>query len=89
MDTYEARRLLEKLPGLVSAAAEQRFRCFRETKDGGTEEVTVTILDRGPESGGTRYLCEVTTEDGRRASGNASDNVQVAISVVHWYKLDR
>ena len=82
MDTSEIRSFLNKLPGIRAAYEVKVFRCWRETKDGGDEEVTLTILDRGPESAVSRYSCEVTTEDGRYASGNSSDNVQAAIALV-------
>jgi hypothetical protein len=89
MDALEIRDFLEKLPGIQSAAALLKFSCWRETKDGGSEEVIVTILDRGSEGGSTRYGCEVTTADGRRASGNSSYNVQATIAMVHWSDLDK
>lgn len=88
MDIEATRTFLEQLPGLQAAYIVHTFRCWRDTKDGGAEEVTVSILDRGPEARASRYTCEVTTADGRRASGNANDNVQVAIAVVHWENLD-
>ncbi len=78
---------LNKLPKLSDAAHVTTFKCYRETRDGGTQEVTVEILDAGPEVEGDRYRC-VARSDGKAASGNPADRVEVVLSSVHWWNLD-
>lgn len=50
-------------------------------------EVTVAILDGGPENPNARYCAKATTEDGRQASGNACESVQTALQIVHWHEI--
>ncbi len=75
------------LPRLSEAAHVTTFKCYRKTADGRTQEVTVEILDAGPEVEGDRYRC-VARSDGKAASGNPHDRVEVVLSSVHWWDLD-
>ncbi len=72
---------------LFEAAHVTTFKCYRETADGGPQEVTVEIHDAGPEVEGARYSC-VARSDGKEASGNSHDRVEVVLSSVHWWKLN-
>jgi hypothetical protein len=81
---------LNRLPRLFEAAHVTTFKCYRETADGGLQEVTVEIHDAGPEMEGARYSCVARTndDDGKTASGNPHDRVEVVLSSVHWWDLD-
>src|SRR3712207_9118855 len=70
---------LNKLPRLSEAAHVTTFKCYRETADGGPKEVIVEIHDSGPEVEGARYSCEARSDDGKEASGNRADRVEVAL----------
>ena len=51
------------------------------------QEVEVEILDAGTECNHGRYQCRATL-GGRTAYGNSNDNLQTALSLVQWQKLD-
>ncbi len=78
---------LNNLPRLSEAAHVTTFKCYRETDDGGMQEVTVEILDEGPEVEHARYSCVARSNDDKAASGNPADRVEVALSFVHWQNL--
>ena len=50
----------------------------------GGNRIAVTILDAGPTDSRNRYSVKATTEDGRKARGNAADSISTALSIVHW-----
>ena len=52
-------------------------------------EVSVDVFDRGSEAGNSRYSCSVTPEDGEMVTGNSASSIEEAISVVHWWELDK
>jgi hypothetical protein len=64
------------------------FKGYRKRKDGGIKEVTIEIHDRGSELPAGRYRVIATDEDGRQASGNGDNALDVVLSTVHWYRLD-
>jgi hypothetical protein len=99
IDTDAVIAQLNGMPRTHSAAHATRFRCYRETPDGRTQEVTVEIYDSGPEveehdSGQEvetetrRYYCVARSDDGRATSGNSADNVTKVLAMVHWWELD-
>ena len=88
METNAVIARLNKLPRLSEAAHVTTFNCLRETADGGQQEVTVEIHDAGPGVEGTRYRCVARSADGKAASGNPHDRVNVVLSSVHWSDLD-
>ena len=80
------RAQLLKLPGLNMDEVYHvtTFRCYRRTKAGDTQLVIVEILDMGPQHPLVRYHCVALTEDGRFATGNPADSIDVALAIVHW-----
>lgn len=66
----------------------QTFTMQRESEAHGWQDVTVTILDRGP-SFSPRYAVSATTEGGQSCTGNSGDDLEVVIATVHWYQLDK
>jgi hypothetical protein len=80
---------LNKMTKHFEAAHVTTFKCYRETADGGPKGITVEIRDSGPEMEGARYSCVArSNDDGKAASGNPHDRVEVALSSVHWWDLD-
>jgi hypothetical protein len=88
METDAVIAHLNKLPRPSEAAHVTTFKCYRETADKGPKEVTVEIHDAGPGVEGARYSCVARSADGRAASGNPHDRVDVVLSSVHWSDLD-
>ena len=66
----------------------REFEAYRHTKSGEDQKVTVRILDAGPDEGMNRYTVDAESEDGKRATGNAYDTIDMALSGVHWQDLD-
>lgn len=65
------------------------FKFYRKNKAGGVQEVTVQILDAGPESKEhMQYHCFAKADDGRTATGNPDLSIERALSNVHWEHLD-
>jgi hypothetical protein len=64
------------------------FECYRETKDGRNQRVEVRVLDAGPEAAKLRYSVYATSEDGKAATGNSAETVELAMALVHWGNLD-
>lgn len=75
--------------GMREAYVEYRFYCYRDIPNRGTEQVTVSLLDGGPNAGGSRYHVIAESESGRRAGGNPHDDPIVALSLVHWWDLEK
>lgn len=78
---------IKKVTGIFEVHHKTVFECYRKTKSGGTQEVTVEISDMGEDEGTRRYSC-VATSEGKVAKGNAERSVELALSVVHWQDLD-
>lgn len=81
---------LKKVSGFLEVYHKTSFECSRKAKDGSEQEVLVEILDAGPdvEKPQLRYQCVATTKDGKIATGNPADSIDVALSIVHWHDLD-
>ena len=65
------------------------FQCDRTAKNGNIQEVTVEILDAGPNHSGSRYFVSAISKDGKIASGNSMKDLDTAIKLVHWGDLDK
>jgi ketosteroid isomerase-like protein len=83
---------LNNLPRLFEAAHVTTFKCYRQSADGRTQEVTVEIHDAGPrgdpEAYPPRYRCIARSDDGKTASGNSADRIDVVLATLHWQDLD-
>ena len=90
MEPIEILEKLKALPRFASATFYHRmtFECTRRDKQGQDQEVTITILDAGPDAGIPRYHCFAETPDGRRATGNPDDSLEGLLAVLHWGDLD-
>jgi hypothetical protein len=64
------------------------FKCYRKSKSGDIQHITLEIFDRGPKHPATRYQVVATRDDGNYATGNPSDTLSDALSLVHWWVLD-
>jgi hypothetical protein len=67
------------------------FKCFRETADGRSQEVSVEIYDSGPEVlEQTRryYYCVARGQDGKATSANSAESVSKVLASVPWEDLD-
>ena len=82
---------LNRLPRTHSALHVSMFKCFRETADGRTQEVSVEIYDSGPsvlEQSRRYYYCVARGEDGKATSANSADSVTKVLATLHWEDLD-
>lgn len=83
---------LKQLPGVNFRSVDHvtSFSCYRDTKRGGTQRVTVEIHDAGPDApAGLRYTCVAKSDDGKAATGNSNASIDVVLATVHWGDLDR
>jgi hypothetical protein len=91
IDTDAVIAQLNRLPRTHSALYVTMFKCFRETADGRSQEVTVEIYDSGPEVlEQTRryYYCVARGEDGKATSANSAESVTKVLATLHWGELD-
>jgi len=90
MDTDAVIAQLNRVPRTHSALHVTMFKCFRETADGRSQEVTVEIYDSGPEvlEQTRRYYCLARGEDGKATSANSADKVSTVLATLHWEDLD-
>ena len=56
------------------------FRCFRNAKKGGVQDVTVEVWDAGPDHSSGRYTVVAKSADGHSASGNSAPSIDVALA---------
>lgn len=89
MEPLSTMKILREMTKMREIAHVSTFRCYREIRGVGMKQVTVEILDHGPEAGVVRYSCNATTEDGTKATGNPADSIETVIATVHWGDLDR
>lgn len=61
---------------------------YRRDKQGDVCAVEVKVFDSG-EPGGARYHVIAEDEHGRIATGNPSATAEEAITIVHWFDLDK
>ena len=91
IDTDAVIAQLNRLPRTHSALHVTMFKCFRETADGRSQEVTVEIYDSGPEvleQSHRYYYCVARGEDGKATSANSAESVTKVLASVHWEDLD-
>ena len=87
MDPIEIISQLQGKHGFYEVWHQSQFMCYRNAKDGSILEVAVSILDRGPEHGKTRYRVVAKTPDGKAAHSNSEPSVELAIELTNWQDL--
>lgn len=87
METNEIIEKLKRYTGGVEVYQVTFFELFRDTSAGLQQEVTVKIKDRGPDAGNNRYHINVTSNDGKAASGNSAADLETALMNVQWQAL--
>ena len=91
IDTDAVIAHLNSLPRTHSALHVTMFKCFRETAEGRSQEVTVEIYDSGPdvlEQTRRYYYCVARGEDGKATSASSADTVTKVLATVDWGELD-
>ena len=89
MNEEDIMKQLKKYGGFFEIYHKTSLSGYRRNANGEVQEVSVDILDMGSESGNARYSCVATTNDGKMATGNPASSIDLAISIVHWYDLDK
>ena len=82
---------LKQLPGanLTEVSQKHTFECYRVRSDGCMQEVTVVILDAGPNTqGAPRYFGHATSAEGRIVAGRAGSSLEAVFESVRWSDLD-
>lgn len=87
MDPIDAIAEIKNVAGFYEVYHKTTFKCYRRAKDGDPQEVTVEILDAGPEVN-KRFHCKATSKDGKRASGNPGATIGDVLYTLHWQDLD-
>jgi predicted RNA binding protein YcfA (HicA-like mRNA interferase family) len=88
MDYSEMINKLKKV-GFFEVYHKTSFECYRERKSGGVQTVTVEVLDAGSSvQPSLRYHIHAIGEDGKKATGNPADSIDVLLATVHWGDLD-
>jgi hypothetical protein len=88
------RDLIDKLRGLPGAnlsevCEKHTFECYRVRGDGCMQEVTVVILDAGPNvQGSPRFFVHATSAEGRTVAGRADSSLDAVLESVKWSDLD-
>jgi hypothetical protein len=66
-----------------------RFKFYRRIEGDKTQEVSVEVLDAGPNANPSlRYHCMASADDGRTATGNPDSSIEYALMNMHWEHLD-
>jgi hypothetical protein len=89
MNEEDVMKQLKKEARFFEIYHKTSFLGYRKNAKGEDQEVAVDILDMGSGTGDSRYSCIATTKDGKMATGNPASSIDVAISIVHWYDLDK
>jgi hypothetical protein len=87
----EAIQKLKQLEGAnFSEVCEKHvFEGYRLRSDGCMQEVTVVVLDAGPEAAGqARFYCHARSEEGRVASSRLESTLDAALASMRWTDLD-
>lgn len=91
MDYSEMINKLKELQGVgfFEVYHKTSFECYRERKSGGVQTVTVEVLDAGPNvHPDSRYHINAIGENGKKATGNPAESIDVLLATVHWWDLD-
>jgi len=84
----EIMKKLKKEAGFYELYHKTSFIGYRHTRNE-DQEVSIDILDAGPEAGDIRYACSATSEDGKVATGNNGPSLDIVLATVHWQDLDK
>ena len=82
-DIKEILSYLTEIDEISEAYKKITFECVRKE-----EIIEVTILDAGLDVSHGRYMCYAESESGKKASGNPTDSIKRALSILHWGDLD-
>ncbi len=84
MNNEEIINTLRKVAGLFEIYHVTTFRGFRKNSKGTIQELTIDILDSGGQ-----YTCVVTSDDGKKTTGNPGSPLDLVLRTVHWADLDK
>src|SRR5262245_9877015 len=80
IDAIEKLKRLEG-PKFSEVCEKHTFECYRMRADGCMQEVTVVILDAGPQAeGNARYYCHARTAEGREISSTLESSIDAALA---------
>jgi hypothetical protein len=80
---------LKSVLGAFEAHLRTEYIVYRHKRGGGVQEVRVEVLDAGPSMGPVRFHVSAKSDDGRTATGNPAESLEIALATVHWGDLDK
>ncbi len=89
MTDQEIIQKLQKIEGTSDVAKIHSSFSFVRQIGNDSQDVVLSILDFGeqvPEE--QRYMCVAEADNGKRTCGNQNSLISLAISDIHWEKLD-
>jgi hypothetical protein len=84
MNNEEIMNTLREVAGLFGIYHVTTFRGLRNNSKGTTQELTIDILDSEGQ-----YTCIVTSDDGKKTTGNPGSPLDLVLRTVHWADLDK
>lgn len=88
MSSVEILDQLKAVTGAFEAYHRTEYVVYRDTASGGVQEIHIEVLDAGPSKPHIRYQVTATSDEGKKATGNPSESLEVALAIVHWHDLD-
>jgi len=89
LEIDEMLEMVKKASGAAELYHVTTFRGYRPDEKGNQREITIEVLDMGPGHLAGRYTIVAEDKQGRTATGNGDDSLDVALHIVHWDELDR
>jgi hypothetical protein len=78
----------KKFGNIFEAYRITTYECWRNNKKNEPQEIVIKIFDAGPANHHTRFQVVATDKaTGQSATGNASENLNTALAIVHWGEL--
>ena len=84
MNNEEIMNILKEVAELFEISHVTTFRGFRKNSKGIIQELTIDILNNG-----SQYACIVTSDDGKKTTGNPESSLDLVLRTVHWADLDK
>jgi hypothetical protein len=80
---------LRKSLGTLAVYEKRTYLARRKRSDGSLQELTIEVLDAGPDvPPGIRFECVARTAGGKSISGNPSSTAEAALGLLPWEDLD-
>lgn len=89
MAGLESLDILKTAAGAYEAYLRTEYIVYRKNREGVVQEVRIEVLDAGPAMAPIRFHVQAKADNGRTATGNPSESLEIALATLHWEELDR